>query len=146
MKSFLNWLKQNKDAVSAVMAVVLLYALMGSLGITCPIKFVTGVSCAGCGMTRAWLALLSGNIDLACYYHPLFFMPPAALLLFYFRKRMPKTFFYSFLFIIAAFFVIVYAYRMIYGSSDIVVFEPENGLIYKLISEVLIFFQNLKRR
>ncbi len=140
MKSVLNWFRKNKNALSAAAAVILLYACMAALGITCPIKLVTGVSCAGCGMTRAWLALLFGSIDLAYHYHPLFFMPPIALVLFFLRKKMSKTFFYSFLFIIAAIFVIVYVYRMFYDSNGIVVFEPENGLIYKLISEILQLF------
>ena len=44
--------KQWLEIISSAAAVVILYAIMYSLGITCPIKWLTGVSCAGCGMTR----------------------------------------------------------------------------------------------
>ena len=37
----------------------------------CPIAFMTGVACPGCGMTRAASALLRGDVDTALGYHPL---------------------------------------------------------------------------
>ncbi|HIZ16758.1 MAG TPA: DUF2752 domain-containing protein, partial [Firmicutes bacterium] len=40
-------------------------------GTTCLIKSTIGVPCPGCGMTRATLELLSGNISAALHYHPL---------------------------------------------------------------------------
>ena len=50
-------MRENKGALphwlGAVLAVVLLYGGMEALGVTCPIRFFTGVSCAGCGMSRA---------------------------------------------------------------------------------------------
>ncbi len=56
---------------------VVLYAL----GVGCPIKFATGVSCPGCGMTRAWLAFLSLHLAEAVAYHPLFWTVPVAFAL-----------------------------------------------------------------
>ena len=56
------------------MAVVLLLS-----GLGCPIRFLTGVACPGCGLTRAWLAALSGDIRAALAYHPLFWCAPLAL-------------------------------------------------------------------
>lgn len=48
----------------------------------CPILWLTGVPCPGCGMTRACGALLHLDIAGAFYYHPLFWLvPPAALYL-----------------------------------------------------------------
>ena len=55
--------KKRKELICAVTAVVVLYMAMESIGITCPIKFITGISCAGCGMSRAWLAFL--QLDMA---------------------------------------------------------------------------------
>ena len=45
---------ERKELICAATAVVVLYTAMESIGITCPIKFITGISCAGCGMSRAW--------------------------------------------------------------------------------------------
>ena len=52
----------TKD-IQALAAVALFYIVIESLGVTCPILFLTGISCAGCGMSRAWLSLL--RLDLA---------------------------------------------------------------------------------
>ena len=51
-----NLIKEKRGMISAIAAVVILYIVLECFGITCPIKFITGVSCAGCGMSRAWLA------------------------------------------------------------------------------------------
>jgi hypothetical protein len=37
----------------------------------CPLKFLTGISCPSCGLTRSFLAFFNGNIELAYQYHPL---------------------------------------------------------------------------
>lgn len=55
-------------------AVVVLHAL----GVTCLVKALTGVSCPGCGLTRAWLAALSLDLASAVAYHPLFWAAPVA--------------------------------------------------------------------
>ena len=75
-------------AVIAVVAVVLYVA-----GIGCPIKFLTGISCPGCGMTRAWLSFLSLRPDLAFAYHPLFWMAPLVVALAYFKQKMDARLF-----------------------------------------------------
>ena len=67
---------ERKELICAVTAVVVLYTAMESIGITCPIKFITGISCAGCGMSRAWMAFFQLDIAKAFAYHPLFFTPP----------------------------------------------------------------------
>ena len=42
----------------------------------CPIKKILGISCPGCGLTRAYKSLMHGNIKQAFYYHPLFWTIP----------------------------------------------------------------------
>ena len=71
---------ERKELICAVTAVVVLYTAMESIGITCPIKFITGISCAGCGMSRAWMAFLQLDIAKAFAYHPLFWLVPIAVI------------------------------------------------------------------
>ena len=78
---------ERKELICAVTAVVVLYTAMESIGITCPIKFITGISCAGCGMSRAWIALLHFNIHDAFMYHPLFFLPPVVVIVMLLKSK-----------------------------------------------------------
>ena len=71
---------ERKELICAATAVVVLYTAMESIGITCPIKFITGISCAGCGMSRAWMAFLHLDIAKAFAYHPLFWLVPIAVI------------------------------------------------------------------
>lgn len=115
-----------------VLAMVIVYGLFSLCGIGCPIKFVTGVSCAGCGMTRAWLCLLHLDIQGAFYYHPLFFLPPIVVTVFLFRNRIPKMLFRSILFTVIVLFVIVYLYRLLILKDGIVTFAPRESVVVKL--------------
>lgn len=65
----------------AIVVVLAFMFLLGCVflsvsGIGCPITFVTGFACPGCGMTRAYLALFSGDIAMAFAWHPLFWCVP----------------------------------------------------------------------
>ncbi len=61
-----------------------------ALDIGCVFRFVTGVPCPGCGMTRAWLAALCGDLAAAVAYHPLFWAVPAAFALVFAQERLPR--------------------------------------------------------
>ena len=85
--------KENRfQIISAIAAVVLLYLVLEGFGITCPIKFLTGISCAGCGMSRAWMAVFHLDFARAFYFHPLFFTPPVILLVIFLTKRIIPVF------------------------------------------------------
>lgn len=120
-------LKKYGPAISAVTAIVLLYAFFSLLGIGCPIKFVTGVSCAGCGMTRAWLSVFRLDLSAAWHLHPLFWTVPVVVVLFFLRKRFPRVFRVT-AGAVAVLFIVVYFVRMFDRSCDIVVFEPYNNV------------------
>ena len=119
------------EALSVLLAVVLLYTFFYVAHIGCPIKFVTGFSCAGCGMTRAWFYLLRGDVAKAFYYHPLFFMPAIMFFVFVFRERInPKL--YKIIWTMAVvIFLGVYFLRMFNPEDAVVVFQPKEGAIYK---------------
>ena len=39
--------------------------------VLCPFRFLTGLPCPGCGMTRSVVALLHGDLAASLFYHPL---------------------------------------------------------------------------
>ena len=129
-------LSPGTEAISAIAAVVILYIILESFGVTCPIKYLTGISCAGCGMSRAWISLLHLNLQDAFMYHPLFFLPPVALIIMLCKSKINIKFYKIFMFTIAGAFVIVYLYRMIAGNDNIVVFEPQNNIIFRIMREL----------
>lgn len=124
---------KRTQAVTAVAAVVVLYVVLENLGVTCPIKFFTGISCAGCGMSRAWLSLLRLDVAGAFRYHPLFFLPPVVLVVILLKSKINIKIYKIFMFTIVAAFVIVYMCRMIWGDDNIVVFKPEDSIIWRTI-------------
>ena len=122
--------------MAATAAVVVLYVVLENLGITCPIKFFTGISCAGCGMSRAWLSVLRLDMAGAFRYHPLFLLPPVVLVVILLKSKINIKIYKIFMFTIVAAFVIVYMYRMIWGEGDIVVFKPEDSIIWRIIKSL----------
>jgi hypothetical protein len=110
---------------------VLLFAQR--VGITCPIKYLTGISCPGCGMTRACVSALRLDFAAAFFYHPLWVMlPPIAVLgpLLYVKKS--KKAFWLLIGIFVAAMLAVYLWRLLFSSGDVVVFAPATGRIGRL--------------
>ncbi|MBQ7338227.1 MAG: DUF2752 domain-containing protein [Clostridia bacterium] len=112
--------------------VAAVYLVLFALGIGCPIKYVTGISCPGCGMTRACLAALRLDFDAAFTYHPLWvtLLPVAFAALFFYAKQKKKA-----LIVLAGLFVAamlaVYGYRLLFTESEIVVFTPADGWLLR---------------
>ena len=127
---------ERQELICAVTAVVVLYTAMESIGITCPIKFITGISCAGCGMSRAWMAFLQLDIAKAFAYHPLFWLVPIAVIVLLCKSKINIKFYKIFMFTIAGAFVIVYLYRMFIGDGNVVVFEPQNNIVFRIIRKL----------
>lgn len=128
---------KQKGPVSAVLAVVIVYALFHFTGIGCPLKFVTGISCAGCGMTRAWFSLCRADIAGAFHYHPLFFLPPLFLLFYLLKKRLGARVRRILMLTCVSLFFIIYLYRLLDRSDSIVVFEPEEGFVFRMMTQLL---------
>lgn len=132
-----NKFKRLYNAVVAVAAIALLYAFLSFVGIGCPIKYLTGVSCPGCGMTRAWKSVLYLDFAAAFSYHPLWILPVPGVFLLLFKDRMPKWVYRLMLGLIIVAFLVVYAIRMASGDSEIVVFRPSKGLIGRAVRRIL---------
>ena len=61
---------------------MLLYAVVLYIfEIGCPILRFIGIPCPGCGMTRAWLSVLRGDIVMAFSYHAMFWALPILVLM-----------------------------------------------------------------
>ena len=89
------------EVITSVAAVVVLYVILESFGVTCPIKYITGISCAGCGMSRAWIALMHFNIHEAFMYHPLFSPPPVVVIVMLLKSKINIKFYKIFMFTMA---------------------------------------------
>ncbi len=123
----------KKNDIQALAGIVLFYVVLEGLGVTCPIRFLTGVSCAGCGMSRAWLALARLDLSAAAYYHPLFWLPVPAAALLLFRRRLPERLFRWGMVLVCVLFIIVYLARLLSPDDTIVAFEPAKGLFFRLL-------------
>lgn len=129
--------KELKDLALAVAAIVCLYSAFWLLGIGCPIKFLTGISCLGCGMTRAWLSLIRLDFKSAFFYHPGFWIPPLMLPLFLWKNKKFNKVYYFFIFTAIILFVIIYCVRLSRANDTIVVFQPENGILWLILKKII---------
>ena len=129
---FKSFIKEHSDKIIAVIAVIILYTLFFTFGIGCPIKYTTGVSCMGCGMTRALWAAVRLHFADAFYFHPLWPVVIAWIPLFIFKKKINKDIFKALIVITVAAFIVVYFIRMFDSHNHVVVFEPQNSIIGRL--------------
>lgn len=125
--------KKYKDILYPAAVIVFVYAVFHFVGIGCPIKFVTGISCLGCGMTRAWVSVLKLDFAAAFYYHPLFMIPPIAIIVYFAKSKINIKIYKIIMLTMVIAFITIYMYRLIFTDGDIVVFEPQNNIIFRLL-------------
>ena len=65
-----------KAWMKRVLMIGLIIGMFVLLDVKCPILAVLKVPCPACGMTRAWMAVLSGDLKRAFELHPLFLLGP----------------------------------------------------------------------
>lgn len=105
-------------------------------GITCPIRWLTGISCAGCGMSRAWFSLLRGDWTAAAHFHPLFWLPVPGVALLWFRQHIPPRLWRAAWAAILLLAGAVYLLRLADPADLIVVWQPSDGVICRLLRAV----------
>lgn len=130
-------IKSDKGFLTEILVICAVYAAISLSGIGCPIKFLTGISCAGCGMTRAWIELCKLNFMKAFEYHPLFILPLIFVALYLIRNRMNIKVYKGLCIGFIAMFVVVYLIRMFDMSDTVVVFDIKNGWIFKKADLIL---------
>ena len=77
-------------------------------GSICLIRGLTGVPCPSCGMSRAIISVINGDIINAFKFHPLFWLPFVVLLLIVLKRRFFKQILISAIILI----MLVYILRM----------------------------------
>lgn len=130
MKHFVyakNKIKHHIPLILLFIAVAVFYLTFG-----CPIRWLFGVSCPSCGMSRAIEAALRLDFSLALQMHPLVFLLPVAGLVYLLRKRIPRK--VLVILCVAALIIMLatYIYRMANGS-EIVYADFERGVIHKML-------------
>ncbi len=110
------------------------------LGIGCTIRWLTGIPCAGCGMSRALLELLQGHLREALAYHPLAPAVPPALILWLGREHLPdmireklQKIYPAAGICLALLFFVVYLIRMAHGDP-VLETDIKEGVIWKALS------------
>jgi hypothetical protein len=102
-----------KDYIKVVAIILAATVVLSILGIGCPIKFATGVSCPGCGLTRAWLSFFGGDILESFRLHPLFWTVPFCILLAILEEFYKSRLLDAVLIVLIVFFVVLWIVRLV---------------------------------
>ena len=119
---------QDLLIVAGVVAAYVLWACF--LPMKCPIVWLTGVSCPGCGITRALAAVCRLDFSKAWQYNPVIFylIPVTPVLVFaYFRKAKKLT--EVLLWTTPGLMIAVYLYRLLILRSPVLEANPGKGVI-----------------
>ena len=122
--------------------ITLTIIIFNFIGVGCPILFLTGIPCMGCGITRATVALLKGNLNRAFKYHPLIFLVPLMCFLMFDDRMVDKNSRYYKMkeisrYIIIGLFMVVYVIRVIIIKDSILRGNIKDGFIYRIIKRGL---------
>lgn len=111
----------------------ILYGFLNLFGVGCPIKFLTGISCPGCGMTRAVMATLNLQFSKAFYYHPLFGLVPFMFALYLFEDKIKPIYTKYTWILIISLFLTIYVIRLFIIANNIVFIDISSGFVLKFI-------------
>jgi hypothetical protein len=124
---------QLQDRLKLAFIIGVIYIIFNIIGIGCPIKFFTGISCPGCGMTRAVFAALRLQFSDALYFHPLFGLVPFMFALYLFDYKLkPHHVKYIYTAICIA-FLLVYIMRVSLDPNALISIDFQNSSVLKFI-------------
>lgn len=139
-----QWIRRSPELKKTVterlkicLILLFVYLFLSLFGVGCPIKTYSGISCPGCGMTRAMGSALLLHFDRAFYYHPLFFLTPIMFFFFLFDEFLQKNkkiVFWTFIIIL---FVGVYLYRLLFTINDVVTIDIKSGKVLELLHKII---------
>lgn len=131
-------IRKNKSIFAVVLGIGAYCVISYLFNIPCPIKTITGISCPGCGMSRACISLLKLDIQSAAHYHPLVFgiLPIGACFIVFYARKAYKARKYFIIFVTILFFT-VYFYRMFISHSPVLECNIENSIFVKLFNLIV---------
>lgn len=128
----------NKSTLNILFVIAIYTLFLNVTHIGCPIRFLTGVSCMGCGMSRALSAVIRLHFQEAVHYHPLVFFVPFIIVFMCIEskiavsnKRLVK---FVWIVIISSFFI-TYLVRL-FSNDPVVQINIKDGLIFKMIKHL----------
>ena len=129
----------KKDIINIIILIIII--ILVATCYKCPTRYLFGIPCPGCGMTRALLALITLDVERAMYYHPLCIMVVIVGMIFAFDYlkviKMSEKLKRGILFAGSIALIIVFIWR-IQNGSPIVAVDFKNSILYqKTISRVL---------
>lgn len=127
----------KKDDITIILIIVIIYAVGMLFGITCPILYFTGISCPGCGMTRAWINIFDGNLQKAFIFHPLFWMPLLVGLLWLIKNKIDKEYMKNIYRVLLSLILIVWFLRFFIENDPASQFNPKEGMIINIIESII---------
>lgn len=138
MKRIRTLWENHSGIILGLSAVSVLCLLRFVLGLPCPIKYLTGISCPGCGMTRALWSLVTLDLSAALHYHPAcILLPVFAALLILFKVKGMKRATTALLIVFVTLMLGLYVWRLMGGSDGVVICDPQNGLIGRCIRRLM---------
>lgn len=128
--------KKNTKKIIIATAVILAVAfLILSDLYKCPLNYILGIPCPMCGMTRAFIAAITGDFSGSFHYHPLWIViiVGALFIVLYETKviRIPKVAFNIICIILGVLLILCYIIRLIM-HSEIVMPHFDTSLINRL--------------
>lgn len=130
MKHLFFKIRQSLCAIVTLTLIAVFYLRYG-----CPIRFFTGISCPGCGMSRAISALLKLDFTLAFEMHPLVFLLPVAVLVYFLRRLIPKRTMTVLCISALLLLLTVYIIRMT-QQGNVVYADFESGMLFRLFNKL----------
>ena len=129
------WQKYSSFII-AIVSLAAVVILMWAFNIPCPIKHLTGLSCAGCGMSRAYFSALTLDLESAFSYHPLWIILPFSLIAIAIlsgkkKARAVNTVFYCTL----GLFIIVWIIRLLIKDATVAP-DLENSILGEIIKKL----------
>ena len=88
----LKKIKQDiyENRIPIIIIIIYIIVTQTIFGMICPFRILTGISCPACGLTRASISLLKGDIPTAINYNPTVFVWWTFIILFFIDRYIHK--------------------------------------------------------